>query len=294
MCGFWLWTFVTIYYDKFLSLSKVLDKYPDISTSVLNHKSYHYFSKGTDLYINVKDTTALCNFQIYSEIWEYLSGNVSNIVTLSTNNDKVNKFIKRKILLSLLWPLKNFIKKRVKIFSYNSSFKLRDYFILSYRLNFNLIPSEIFIWDMEKSANKNLFDRQIRLEIKNLFIKNINRDNDDFYNLCLSLIANNIPLNYLESLESTKKNIKKIFPNSSKAFLSSATQSNDIWNILCAEKLKNGVKIINLQHGGGYGVQSFDNVEDYELSISDIFLSCWSRSKKIKMFYLFIVLKPIL
>ena len=77
------------------------------------------------------------------------------------------------------------------------------------------------------------------------------------------------------------KKYKKIFPNSSKAFLSSATQSNDIWNILCAEKLKNGVKIINLQHGGGYGVQSFDNVEDYELSISDIFLSWgWSRSKK--------------
>ena len=63
-------------------------------------------------------------------------------------------------------------------------------------------------------------------------------------------------------------------------FTSSAWAYDDLFKIWTAEKVENGSKLIIGQHGGHMGVSKFSFYEDYQMKISDTFLS-WGWSSNV-------------
>ncbi len=55
--------------------------------------------------------------------------------------------------------------------------------------------------------------------------------------------------------------------------ISSNGYTYDSWKILVGNNVSATTKLVNLQHGGGYGIHLFDTSENYEISVADTFIS---------------------
>lgn len=113
----------------------------------------------------------------------------------------------------------------------------------------------------------------------------INLQKDDFAGLLKALIPLCIPATLLEGFASYRNAVYSLsLPRPEALYSANAMHANLTWKILAADWRQEGTKLLYHQHGGGIGLTSMLEVEDYEIKNSDRYYSWgWTRNgSKIK------------
>jgi len=91
------------------------------------------------------------------------------------------------------------------------------------------------------------------------------------------IICATIPINYLEDYKNALNYTMKYHGKPVYAVFTSSIHFDDMYKIWIANCVENNTKLIIGQHGGGYGISYYDDIEKHEISISDLYLS-WFKS----------------
>lgn len=99
---------------------------------------------------------------------------------------------------------------------------------------------------------------------------------DEFERLVISTLARNFPSLYLEGYAPARKHVLGLAGERPPKALCSVGGliNNEIGKFYAAELASAGSKILNVQHGGGYGMSLVNETENHERKISDVYF-CW-------------------
>ncbi len=288
--GPWLSYFLTILYDRRISVTNAYDQYRIKNVYILERKNrLQYVPENMDNFIECMVTDDW-NEMIFADIIKYYD----HPHTLITNTFPIdcrdkgltkNKVFKiRQLYLKLKPSIRNFIdvsialianktQKRETIFLMRSYLGIIDEILIQLRCRqvprfpipykFNFIPP-------------NRKDRVKLTEIIADFIK-IRKDVNDFESLFWKILPNYLPSAYIESFKAINHEIDErcIWPKEIKYIVNTGAMWNndDFFKIWCMRKIKEGAKLIIGQHGGNYGIADLNFNETHQIKISHKFLS---------------------
>ena len=272
--GCWLYTFIWVIYDRNQSIEKVLDKYPDSYTNILDKKSYLISTSTVNYLDNIQ--TDLFNLQIFSSLWSIYKGNIDLKInveakTVKPHNLKPNIFKRyfNKIKINFF----KFLFKNSNIIIFSTGFTRKLLFKIILKSKFKVVPFELFISQNLKKNVELTRDSVLRNKFNEILINN-KQEGNSFLNLCLTMISDQAPLSLLEGYTSTVLiNSQNITTRKNNYLFTANGFINDQWNILCAENVSKQAKIINSQHGGGYGIQLFSGFENHEIKVADKYVT---------------------
>lgn len=274
--GNWLIRFIHQYYDKYIHLKGVKEKYNNIETYILSEKDY-YIPFNAEDYIAKQYQDDRYNLQFYSDIIKYLSlGNIEKTLKnkiIENNNFIYNEGLKSKfynIFYKALNLITKFKKKKIILvnpyFKYNN---ISNIFKILFHSSFSCIFDD---FKYRISITKTV-DTKLRSNIK------IQNSQDDFEQLVLNNIFKHIPTIFLENFHEFKDNVQKLNIEKNRFYYTAnALHSNDIFKFFIAEN--DSAKLLVHQHGGAYGLDKSLANEDYERSLSFIYYTWgWSAYK---------------
>lgn len=96
------------------------------------------------------------------------------------------------------------------------------------------------------------------------------------------LVCSNIPLAYLEQYKSAKEVAINRYGKFPSLFVEPNIHFKDLYKLWLAEGVECGAQLIVTQHGGGYGIVSYDYTEIHEKDVADLYLS-WHRSDAVNV-----------
>ena len=106
---------------------------------------------------------------------------------------------------------------------------------------------------------------------------------NEFYKVASTLVSECIPKSYVEGFRDILKRINKSsLPLEKKIIFTSNIENDSIFKFWVALQKNKGGKLILAQHGGGFNYFKLESKRDYELSISDKYLSYGWTYKKFK------------
>ena len=281
--GFWVVNFVEMIFDRWESIS-ILDHkecfsiihsldydelIPPDSKSFADKMRFsdRYNSIIYALIMNFKGNFKLINKKKREEFNFWYKGDKNGFKNLH------KKFFKK--IYSLVYT---YLLNENSPVIFNSYLSLIDQFLLA--LKSNTLP--VLKYSKQTSNFKpDLNFRNWKLDIS---------CDSDFEEFISIQIPKMIPMIYLEGFKKVSNNFSGYkFPNSPKFIFNSVeTYYDDHFKIYAANCKKNESKLLTYQHGGNYGTSKFSSLEDYQISISDIFFSWgWSsnNSKVIPLGY---------
>lgn len=250
----------------------ILDRWKMINKVVKEKKFTHTYSLNINKYDlipldflnfyrnNVEDD--IWNHYIFSKILLFLEPKKVIKKKFSYKKDSIKSY-KKECFFNIYKNQKTFIK--------NTYLGVKKSLILSV-LNFSLPIANEPVIQLNDKINK-----ELRTKIKLKF-----KPKNTFERFLKSIILEQVPLVYLESFKSIRKNIKNIcWPENPRIIFS----SNILWNtketmFYVAEKVETKKsKIFLMQHGGTYGQFKFNLAEDHETKIADEYFSWGWRNK---------------
>jgi len=104
---------------------------------------------------------------------------------------------------------------------------------------------------------------------------------DSFKAFLASVIGDEIPMLYVEGYSAMCGKANSMYPKSPKAMVTSVGyDSNEPFKFWAAGQAERGVKLLGIQHGGGFGSSLLDSLEEHQIRISDTFLTWGWMSDK--------------
>jgi putative transferase (TIGR04331 family) len=275
--GNWLICFIHQLYDKYLTLKRTFEEYPDVQTWLLD-ESQHYIPLEYNDYMEhiVSDKYAL---ELYSQI---LSASGCNYERKKLSNPLAQQLSYR---INSPLPLKTkvfrFFTKATAFVS--SACHKKTITITSPNLNSPLNYLSLLLG----SRFRYVFD-ETRYKVGITFNINqtprkevLNLNDDEFESILSQILLLNIPILFLEGFAPFRSLVMKLPIHKSDAFFTAnALHGNYIFKFFLAEHYKT-IKILNGQHGGGYGIDFIAPTEEYEKSVADRFYTAgWMKEAK--------------
>lgn len=278
--GLWLHKYISILYDRYVSLQKVLEKHPSVDTIGLDESAYQIACNFED-YINLlKDD--LYNLQLYSKILSYQKIKFRKkfyLVSLYQVGNRKSSF--KSQLLSSAKKIFNFI---VRCFSNSSSILLINDGHISFQMLLKfcfkskgkLLPYFLDNYRDYQKTNTNATMRKMLGKI--VFGKN------EFEKMLIILLSYEMPHAFLEQYASIKRKAFSFYPKKIKAVLSiNAWAHAETFKLWLSQVAAQGTALIGGQHGGNYGLDDYFISEDHELKIFDKYITWgWSRETEKK------------
>lgn len=276
--GNWLFLFIHQLYDKYLTLKKAFEKYPDAQTWLLDEEQY-YIPVEYNSYIEhiLSDKYAL---QIYSQ------------VLMALGYDFERKKLSKPIEQSLSYRLNFNLSKKLRLFdlftkvssSISAFLHTKTITITSPYFSYNSVEKYLKI--LFKSRFQCILDDMrykvnISFKIDQTMRKQeLSLNGDEFEAVLSKILLSNIPVLFVEGFASFRSAVVNLSIHKSKAFYTAnALYGNYIFKYYIAEHYKT-IKILNGQHGGGYGIHFITATEEYEKSVVDIFYtSGWKKNE---------------
>jgi len=281
--GPWLIYFCLNIFDRWKTINNIIGE-KDIFTELNDSLKRFVTPNSLEEYIRIISTETY-NHCIYSKILIFLKNN--NQLKINFIENKKNFFndlqsiIKKKentkskikvFLRNLIINLLSFFTKKQKIVI------LRNYLGLYRDLKINLsllqFPSlhthHIQTEDLKISKDRKNF--YFKFDYQNLF-----------ENFLFKEIMLHIPTILIEKFDSMQEKISQTnLSKNPKLIFVTNFSCNTFLSFYCANKKENGAKLITAQHGGCYG--QYDNLwdEDFEIKISDKYLTYGWISQKYK------------
>ncbi|WP_186647700.1 LIC12162 family transferase [Fluviispira vulneris] len=259
--------YITNFYDKYIHIKKAIELYNEkLSTYLLDENSYITIYDISE-YLNIMKSEEW-NLQVSSQIIRNLDEiKIIDIKKINNFNNKIseNNFVVNKI--------KNYIWKFISILCYNSDVKLfSNQLTISQQIKL-VIKSKLKIGInrcKKFSSNKKfLINKSLRSSYSEV------DSDDEFYRILIKSLENNLPMQYLEQLDSMLLDSIKFYGNRVPKYILQDTvlYTNShfaLWFAYCAE---NGAMTIGIQHGGGYGNRLNNNSEEFELKINNYYIT---------------------
>jgi putative transferase (TIGR04331 family) len=273
--GIWILDFIHQIYDKYITIKKAFEIYPDVKTWVLDEEQLYIPVDYTD-YTKYRNSDEYA-LQFYTQVLKVLGYNFDSKRLSRPIEQKrsyhINHSEKPKIRRLYAQVLSFFAnglynKKTVTItapyFKYN---KLKNTLSLLFKSYFRCI-----IDDMSYEVN-------INFDIDHVFRKKtLNMNSNEFESLLSEILISNIPALYLEGFNDFRRSVMLMPIHKSDAFFTAnALHRNNIYKLFLAEHFQT-IKILNMQCGGGYGMDYVYPAEEYEKSIVDRFYSMGRKS----------------
>jgi len=274
--GPWLYGFIEILYDRYLSICSAETSGKVTGTITARYDEGQWTPKNTGEFNEwFKDDTY--NHYLYSRVIELASS--LNYERKDIRNDCKHedrpehtslllKTIIKKILRTYTKIVPDYFNRIVFVTSY---FDRNDLALL--QLSLRQFPY-LYYPEIEMSAPK--VDFQKRKEIC------INDTNDEFLGLLNSLIPEQIPKCYMESYGLLKKKALHEFPSKPHIiFTANAHHSNEGFKVWAASCIEEGALFIGTQHGGFEGIGLWFPHEDHQINIWDRYYSWgWKDASK--------------
>ena len=282
--GPWLFTFISIIFERWSSLNYILKYNKDLDVSVYNYKKDEVIPYGIEDF-NYFVNSNFWNHYIYSEILKFFFHDKINLVSIKKfKNEEKDTILKKIKFLSFKDRLFYFIFK----FFYRMKENNRKYFIFSTYLSFfqeQSVSLKLFYGlSISKEIKSNFFYNQIKKT------KKIDRKIDFYFsktktfeNFLSQQIILNLPKTFLEYYDDVENFIKNSFLpiNPKIIFTTYGINRNTVMDRYIATKVENKTKLILAQHGGCYGQYLFHWLEKNEIKISDTYLNWgWKEDKK--------------
>lgn len=266
--GPWLFHYIDVIYDRYLSIQNAISKYESFDTIILAEDSFITPRSTLESHLLSQDDPY--NLQIYSRI---LSTEKNNFRQKSLN------IVKRKAQLTLKKNLWSTVKsrlittclRRIALVDTDKSVYLVGPFFSK-----NLII-KIFLKSKGKVKPIFLTDEEIPVATSNKNMRNyfekIPLNNNEFEKLIVQLLPYDIPYAFLEDYKMMKKESLN-YPSKPRAIMSWASWYFDekfkLWAAAAAES---GSSLYGVQHGGNYGIDQYMQALDHEVAITDKFYS---------------------
>jgi putative transferase (TIGR04331 family) len=270
--GNWLFTFINVIYDRYYTLDSFIHSYPEFDTILLSKDCYVVPVEYDDFISKVCDDGY--NLQLYSQILRFLGYEFESKEYIVGQKDSYvadNKKVKRDIFFKImsLFGAKPAVTVTAPYFSAGIS----SYFKLFWESRGTVIFddfSDSFSIDMQ-------IDRQARESLSDL----AKGSDDVFLRLVVSLLPQNFPMLFLEGYHAMRDvAISRDKPKTKLYATANALHGNYLYKFWMAE-YSNEIKLVSVQHGGGYGIDFLNSPEIYERRIVDRFLTWgWKESEK--------------
>jgi putative transferase (TIGR04331 family) len=279
LIGWWLFYFMSVLFDRWQIVKDAEKNFPNARTlCVSNSDIIEPANSMKEFSISVTEDV-FWNERLFALLIKNFSTLEYGEVECDSRND-LSFEIDADAKINLVSKIKNELRRAIyflserKIFygngisiesSYLSRFNLFKLFLINrqlpYSLNFETIgqpccSSGMRDWSLTSVAESE-FD-----EVLNFFIPKY------------------IPKTYLENYYQIKMVAdKKLEKKKFKILVTGNDFSgNDSWAAWAAQSVEDGSRLVVVQHGGLYGVNTFSATEDHEIAIADKFLSWgWSR-----------------
>ena len=278
--GNWLFLFIHQLYDKYLTLKNTFEKYPYAQTWLLDEEQY-YIPVEYNSYIEhiLSDKYAL---QIYSQ------------VLMALRYDFEKKKLSKPIAQLLSYRLNFNLSKKMRSFDlFTKVSSLISAFLHKKTIT---ITAPYFSCNLPEKYLKILFESRFRCIFDDMRYKvnikfkidqtmrkqELSLNGDEFESVLSKLLLSNIPVLFVEGFASFSSAVVNLSIHKSRAFYTAnALYGNYIFKFFLAEHYKK-IKILNGQHGGGYGIHFITATEEYEKSVADIFYTAgWKKNESI-------------
>jgi putative transferase (TIGR04331 family) len=266
-------------YDKYQTVKRVLAVYPTIETYILDEKQHYIPVDFHDYNEKVKDD--LYSLQIYSQIFKKLGcGFPSRTLNFSLNQGNTYHLNKNES-----WKYQLFFRLTRLI---NSIFYKRSVTITGAYFSYDGIKNIIKL--LSRGKFKYVFDdMRYEIKIKYTIDRNFRRNKKlalkggEFECILSELIIENLPILFLEGFRDFRNKVLALPIKKSHAYFTAISlHSNYIFKFFLAENYDR-IKILNIQHGGGFGIFPLLWAENYERSISDWFYTWgWTDGSRTK------------
>ncbi|EKD55017.1 MAG: hypothetical protein ACD_60C00028G0014 [uncultured bacterium] len=269
---FLLW-YIQVVYDRFLHLKAAYTQYPEIKTIGLSSDSYLTPMDTFEFYLLATESDAW-NLQLFTQIMEFSFVSPESYRDVSWENE-----IKQRLKMQNQQPIyKKMTKIKINMLRFFSYFRAKKaigmYFCgLSnkniFRLwalsNFRVFP--IVQMSHKPPQKKHKLDLGGREKIMDFSIE------DDFSRLILNTLKINLPLNFVENYREEAVYSEKCFPYRANMVVGAGWNPDDRFKFWGAKMAEHGAKIVDIQHGGGYGTHGYSAREFLERDNCDAFIS---------------------
>jgi putative transferase (TIGR04331 family) len=263
--GPWLYLYVSVIYERYLTIATVLQKYPDLETVVLNASDY-ICAENTDEFVeNIK--TDFYNLQLYSRCFTLLGKffpeksfkqnkqihqkqtqtfrqRVKTIVALSLHKLLLLLARKNKILLASAYLCKSVLWK------------------LFWQSNRRLVPFLLPTIDL----NTKQLDLALRAQLNFADLATT-----EFGKVLFACLPLDIPKCYVEQFTDLVKHVAKLPTKVSSILSANLWYYHETFKYWAAMLREKGTKLLGVQHGGNYGQLLYHPSEDHELNIVDYY-----------------------
>lgn len=277
----WLYFFISSISFKWDLLKSLRGKkYIFLKSKIFNNET---IPMGVEDFLRIS-TTDYWNHHMFTKIIE---SNFLDKIEIRENNkliqneerDKIYKKLKHETLkekLSLfIQTFCNFIpqsKKHLIFSTYMTNFE-------EIKLNFKINKSLLYYKMLRPNY---LFKKNLPLKFNRNKDLKLSSNGDPLSDFLSHEILQNIPSSYLENFDRIENILNNVpFPKSpKKIFTCLGFNRNILTDRYIARNIENGTRFILAQHGGNYFQHKFHFHTNYEVDISDIYLSWGKISKK--------------
>ena len=279
--GPWLNMFIQILFDRWSMIDKVVDENQAnlIKIIVKERESITSldFSDAKKMYISDD-----WNEMIYGELISKFFDKKLSVLKLFYKSSKINnnpphsfgKLQEKKTTSLFVNLLNNSLQKFSKYTNNDENYFFKDtYLFLFTDLKLQLRLKQFPLVQQEFSMPH--FNFNVKMRQWDL---NNEANNDAFETVLNTIVPMHIPMAYLEGYLQLLEGVNKLsWPKKPKAIFTSNPISDDIFKLWVAEKVHKGAPLIIGQHGGNYGMNTFNTSEKHQFRIADKWLS-WGWS----------------
>jgi putative transferase (TIGR04331 family) len=274
--GNWLISYCHILFDRYATLKKAFELYPELRTYILDPSCWVIPTDHNDFIAKIVGDEY--NLQLYSQIllaqdykfpMKKLSSPLDQQLFFRSTRSNIANILFR--MLSL--PSKFLSKDKITTitnpyFKYN---RLRNYLGLALKSHGGLAFDNM---DYAVSVSYKI-NRPLREKMK------LGLAGDKFENILSRLVFLDLPALFLEGFKEFRNQVDKLPIRKTKTyFCVNSVHSNYIFKFHLAENRQN-LRLLIQQHGGGFGIDSIYVLENYERSIADIYFTWgWKEDEK--------------
>lgn len=294
--GWWLIFFIQVLFDRWRTVEKAAQAYPEAEVPKLQSQMKCPSANDSKTFFEWAANDEFWNERLFTDIFENFTTLKINHVNRLYVNEPLKKEKKHILLFNKNgFNIITFLKDTfyTVLFSFTGIFlkifyrsKLRRISLESTYLNRITIlrllillksPPKFFRpWNMK---NYESMDSMRKWD----FPKN---SSSDFAHVLEFFLPKHLPRCFLEGFEVNKKfgdqSVKIFKPEI--LLTANDFSDNDAWKFWASECVENGSKLLISQHGGSYGIAKYLATQNYEVSISDRFLSWgWEITKNPKI-----------
>jgi putative transferase (TIGR04331 family) len=283
--GPWLFHYIQVMYDRYLSASRVLAQYPDLEVVGLDPENFQINYYGREaIRAGVNE---MYNLQLFTQIFLHLGARVSlRVPGVQPPKDGppppgspgfLRNLFKQESFSALFVRDFSFLLQRGQVWSFMvyMPWRLLARIVISTKLR--VCPLEQVLYPLEQNTPASP-DQGLRSELANL-LKFAGLQDQPFCALLTALIPENLPIVYLEGYAPLCRQLQVFRDHQPRALISAIGYlASDPWKFLAAAKAKTGTRLIGMQHGGVYGTARLNPVEDHEHRVTDQWWS-WGWTK---------------